>query len=79
MVLEQSIHSILTTIKLDLKGDEKTKLKMYSSIGQCVFETEFYGNEHILNAGNISDGIYFLQLTRESNQNTTLIPVVIKN
>ena len=68
-----------TTIKLDLKGDEKTKLKMYSSIGQCVFETEFYGNEHILNAGNISDGIYFLQLTRESNQNTTLIPVVIKN
>ncbi|MBK7572935.1 MAG: hypothetical protein IPI10_15455 [Bacteroidetes bacterium] len=52
---------------------------MYSSIGQCVFETEFYGNEHILNAENISDGIYFLQLTRESNQNTTLIPVVIKN
>ncbi|MBK7571600.1 MAG: T9SS type A sorting domain-containing protein [Bacteroidetes bacterium] len=77
-----SIHpnpfSNSTTIKVKPKGDEKTRLKMYSSVGQCVFETEFSGNEHVLNSENLSEGIYFLHLTSESNQSSNFIPVIIK-
>lgn len=68
-----------TTIKINSKASEVTKLKMYSSVGQVVFETQFSGNEFILHADDLANGIYFLQLINGTYQNEKPISVVIQD
>ncbi|HQW22894.1 MAG TPA: SBBP repeat-containing protein [Bacteroidia bacterium] len=69
--------STSATIHLNSSVGKTTKLILYSSTGQSIYETEFSGSEFILNAGDFSKGVYFLQLKNDSFENGKIIPVVI--
>lgn len=63
------------TIKINANGNEMSLLKIYSSLGQNVFETTFSGNEYQLSAKTFSKGLYFLQI--HNSKFSKMIPVMM--
>ncbi|MFZ7115034.1 MAG: SBBP repeat-containing protein [Bacteroidota bacterium] len=63
------------TIKINANGNEMSLLKIYSSLGQNVFETTFSGNEYQLSAKTLSKGLYFLQI--HNSKFSKMIPVMM--
>lgn len=66
----------MTTIKITSTGIDPVKLKMFSSVGQSVFETEFTGKEYQLNCRSYESGVYFIQITNSHSQ-SKIIPIMI--
>lgn len=63
------------TIKINANGNEMSLLKIYSSLGQNVFETTFSGNEYQLSAKTFSKGLYSLQI--HNSKFSKMIPVMM--
>lgn len=68
----------IATIKINTNVNEASQLKIYSSVGQIVFETNFSGNEYLLSAKEFSRGVYFIQVVN-SQMTGKMVPVMIGN
>ncbi len=65
------------TIKINTKGTEPSHLKIFSSVGQVVFETKFNGNEYLFSAKGLSNGVYFVQILN-SQSIGKMVPIMIE-
>ncbi len=79
---EQSVYpnpfSNSTTVHVKSTAGKTTRLILYTSTGQEVFETNFSGDKFILNADKLSKGLYFIKLNNENMPKTKMISVVLE-
>ncbi len=81
-LLEQSVYpnpfNTSTTIHVKSSAGKTTKLILFNSTGQEVFETEFSGDQFILNANELAHGLYFIKLNNVNITTTKMMSVVVE-
>ncbi len=56
----------------------KTRIELFNSIGQLVYESSFAGNEIHVQLPEIPVGTYFIRLNNQSENREKMIPVVVE-
>ncbi len=67
-----------TSINLNIPAGEITRIVLYTTTGQVVFQSEFRGGEYRLSANDLESGIYFLQINNKFYEGMKMIQLFVE-
>lgn len=70
--------SSFTSLNLNIPVGEITRIVLYSTTGQVVYQAEFSGKEYRIPANFLESGIYFLQLNNKFYDRMKMIRLIVE-